>query len=137
MCLEEINKRLSIKYKTNLTAITAYKVVKEENEKFYPLYKNKDKPFRIGKNSSVHKAKTYIMCGLEDDVYESGFHSFLSKKDAFFYRSCSDIENRKKERVIEVKIIPKDVICIGKQLSRKTIVSKRIHIKSFNEVEKP
>lgn len=139
MCLLSLDNELTEKYKNKTKDITAYKVVFHEDEKFFPVF-NRTDFFSIGNNVSKmnHRIHTFSKWS---DSYDSGFHSFLNKKDAKLY--LKSLGRYDPLFIIKVKIKPKNITAIGLQdftivgkyyqekFYKKCIVGKEIYIESF------
>lgn len=88
--------------------IIAYKVVKTNGNKIYPIYfYNHDKPFQ--KNNILEEKEEEISTSNKDSVYLPYYHVFAHRKDALNWASVDN------EIVLECEIPKNQITAIGTQ----------------------
>lgn len=146
MCLDTINESRTQQIKDDKKDVIAYKIVEKYSYKekdkdgiqYFPPFITDVHEFNIGENVSPFQKKALLPLK-EKGYYPIGFHSFIFVQDAFKYKDFNSVLNDhfigKQYIVIKVTIKTEDILCIGEQDSLPVIVSKKIIINSFEEIE--
>ena len=68
--------------------ITVYKVMKEVNGKYYPLWQG-NKEFLIGENIDIPNNNLILIDSIKKISYPQGYHLMMNRVDAFDYASVN------------------------------------------------